>query len=168
MIKKAAIFLIPLLEFLFGGCNSSKSPNVKTFFKDINSFTLEGIQNTKDTSKAIIDLDYCINNNDTVLINALFFDGMRETIYYPENNEKVEPDISVVESEKNKSKLIISMEWDDSNDKKLVFYKKIIDNQKKIISEEKECYLAIYHSYFWWRFFGWSAKKIDCDKVSPQ
>jgi hypothetical protein len=112
----------------------------------------------------VVDLYYCYNThiNDTILTDVTIFEGSTETTYDMENVQNITPSMSVVDLAKARNKSPFTREIIIKSNH-LVMKEQQRSNTNQILSEEIKCYASNNHSYFWWRYFGWSIKKIDCE-----
>lgn len=117
------------------------------------------------TKSKIVDLYYSINDNtkDTFLTDVSVFEDSIETIYDLGSITDVPPDLNVLKIVKAKSNSVFTTNISMKNGT-LSLKEERHDSDKKLIFSEINCYELAERSYFWWRYFGWTKKKIDCNK----
>jgi hypothetical protein len=117
------------------------------------------------TKSKIVDLYYSINDNtkDTFLTDVSVFEDSIETIYDLGSITDVPPDLNVLKIVKAKSNSVFTTNISMKNGT-LSLKEERHDRDKKLIFSEINCYELAERSYFWWRYFGWTKKKIDCNK----
>ncbi len=112
------------------------------------------------TSNMIMTFHYCSNDNikNAVLADVIILEGSTETFYDMGNEPDFKPDINAIDLVRKKSKSIFVKEITITNGI-LTIHERTINGREKKIDEQITRYKIGNHSYFWWRYFGWTLKK---------
>jgi hypothetical protein len=108
----------------------------------------------------LIELHYNYNSTtDTALEQVRVLEGARQTVYYLGNAKGLLPGVHVPDIVKKKNKGIFTQEISVKNN---VLRIQESENGSALAGTTR-CYEIGDHSYFWWRYFGWTTKQISCE-----